>query len=592
MKRKIHQLVIIPDAGLESIYHKNGGALVCFLCVVLKEGTIPLLVSGSVLQRFLLLLTINLEQNTEGDTRFFKNQETFRFQQELFRTTNFCFSKWLVFKLRCADQYVFIPRTLCTQTATDSNDKRYTVRELKLGIKIDHREQVEEVSNLSELTQHISNDWQNLLTQLNSHVYFPFSKVNIKEMQRLFITRDSVARNTTSLIGSWVILQYGHGVNHPLKSLMSGLSKNAFQEMLQFYINKLDCFFFYSWTCSGGGFHAEEVNKFLLQQDRNSLINGFIVATGSISDNTTWESPDIEIKRFFDLIKKMLSSESSEDIKSLLITALAYLTPSVPHSDDFNGVASIPLVRVPGMRKFCVADIEGKVAVFCRSMKPTNHLINKYYDGDYIRNKQVYCLYSSVSFIYIDGQLPTIVSMVPINNYIHQIDLMSAESVTFADLLSHSFFNLKEVSTKFFVVSKLICNGIYDDDYTPVPNLAKAKSITLFNIIIKKSFRRSRLFGIIPGLGFRTRSVGTVYYDEYAKQGKVLRSYKLVIAEPDKNKDELVNRYVINSVEINLNKANRIKKRMQYKLGKQQHFEYEPWKGQLESYVEVKRQPI
>ena len=169
---------------------------------------------------------------------------------------------------------------------------------------------------------------------------------------------------------------------------------------------------------------------------------------------------------------------------------------------------------------------------------------------------------------------------------------MSAESVTFADLLSHSFFNLKEVSTKFFVVSKLICNGIYDDDYTPVPNLAKAKSITLFNIIIKKSFRRSRLFGIIPGLGFRTRSVGTVYYDEYAKQGKVLRSYKLVIAEPDKNKDELVNRYVINSVEINLNKANRIKKRMQYKLGKQQHFEYEPWKGQLESYVEVKRQPI
>jgi hypothetical protein len=176
----------------------------------------------------------------------------------LFYLFDFDCTAWETYKVTDY-YYLLVPKkyieTILSNNTSVKEQQPYTQKEVVLGLKVDHLEQVAEPLDPSLLA-----------FQLDPRPEFEF----IKGLYELFITSDdTVYKNITPLMRidfEWNIFLAGHGVNaRPSYSggsdgveLIANLSVAEFKKLLGFLNTKIETKVFGYSTCFGAGEHLEE----------------------------------------------------------------------------------------------------------------------------------------------------------------------------------------------------------------------------------------------------------------------------------------------------------------------------------------------
>jgi hypothetical protein len=462
-------LIMILDSGFaESIYNPYSGGEILNLSVALNQQAGPIVVSGVILNNFLIKLADNATRIKYG------------WPSNIFDLTNF-----QVFKCVNEDLYLIIPNKYAlelekTNPTLASNLKEslnVTDEELTLGLKINTKELFKRISDFSQLKEELRQRWTGWREQIGRLIRSGISsikkhprEINISKIKDMFISGPKVKGQN---FASWNIYLRGHGSfanrNKNLHRIV-GLLFSDMIDLLDFFNDQVDTNCLYYSTCFGGGRNADLINKHFLgrKQDTN-----YIIVSGASTDAYTHSSniKPPQIKDYFTDLHKIFSGKIT-NVESLK-QALKKISPLIQGDpEDFNDISSIPIVRIPGMHSFSAVKIANNIKIITTSQDNPLNLLT---------TNRLLIYEKDINFLLDKFSNPTILSMVPRNGFVHRFKKING-FILLENFLANSIFALKESINKNFIFDEL---KFYSQKIPGLPH----GQLNAIDVIIEKSFK-------------------------------------------------------------------------------------------------------
>lgn len=395
--------------------------------------------------------------------------------------------------------YLVIPKKYnenCYKDCTfEKNVHGYTQKELALGLKVDHLEQITEPLDSSLVS-----------FEPSKRPEFEF----IKALYDLFITFDDDLDN--QYFYDWVIFLAGHGLNmHSLYpnnpetlELIANLSIPEFKSLLSFLNNKIKTGIFMYTSCYGAGKHLKEPYT----TDGKADCYNFPIIINNVSDTVSYTygiylafvptvkdgkfsfdyytlNPEtknwkmklefpINWKKFFNRVN---SYNKDTDIDKLCSKQIwEFLGPLY--------IETLPNIRLRGADSFMLyqPDTITKISHLLVGLK------GSFGQDLVIENKNNILLETTAVTLKLviqgdaGSEFPRIVSVVP-GKAAHYLEKLDASQYHGIDLLKGFWPLHSSKFNKTFVIKELICANDPDSPEAMIID-AKAEKISLFNVII------------------------------------------------------------------------------------------------------------
>lgn len=414
----LHDLVILINQGMQkSIAEPITAEFALTLC----QKSFPIIVTGDLIKNIFELIELQ------------KELMELKLIIDDFKKT---FDEWLLYKTKDGEFYLFVPKAYIAKNESEidtsiieknTKSKGYKTKNILFGFDIWGLDKVK-------------------LEDLQAIQWSSKSEVNIENLKSMFIQKKD------EYFGMWNVYLGGHGTistgghESQLKgSSIAGLSLLQFQELIQFFNNKINVNFLYYMSCYAGGVNRTLPYLTNIMNSRGYITGikkpNFTISVGSVSDiagtvgNKAYQwcaaclnkksvtecraqKGNIDFVSFFDYLHKY---SNTVGIRPTLFNdrelqrILGEVTYREKTEYDPYGISVLPQVMFPGTDIFTAVDLDGNIGILSNVLAK-KHDIEK--QPITFKNKDVILLYPQTISVPIiiktDDKKPcSIISMVP-----------------------------------------------------------------------------------------------------------------------------------------------------------------------------------
>jgi ankyrin repeat protein len=405
----------------------------------------------------------------------------------------------------------------------------FTTKEIALGLVVDHKNILAQVSSVGELNKLRSDG---VLVKLKRSVPF---------LKKIFVPNKQIPYG-----GKWIFVLSGHGEEtkkHGKGAIASISIEKDYPNLIKFIQENLDTHAFVVLSCYAGGLNA--LTSLMEAEKSRVLLTDFMIIHLGATDSPIFFNASVK-----NFIENMIKREKDPSV-SLKKCILSIFSPNVLGEikkiikdgklrEEQKVYSSFPFIRFPRTEKFIPINVFPELIEYITYAKSIAHQL-KITTNQRRRvtptkipivvdeNKKIILISPSIVPVSLNIQNPSkppaIFSVFPGSSihFLYEIDLTSKPSDIF-DFFKKAFFLPAEVikiaSTKIFLIKKLRCKKGYSTDISYLNVIHRDSIIELNNVVVVMRARRRKVIGrrVLRVIG------GSVYF-EYSLSGKKLFNF-------------------------------------------------------------------